>query len=157
MLKFRTMRGVPEERGEADADWAQQQLNGAGQANADGACTEDDAHVAPGKLHAPALDRRAAAALQRPRGRHVAHRSAARARPLRPAVRVETSIATAIATASSPGITGWAQVNGLRGKTSLSDRVEWDNYYIENLSLWLDAKIMLMTFAAVFTGFKTVD
>jgi exopolysaccharide biosynthesis polyprenyl glycosylphosphotransferase len=30
------------------------------------------------------------------------------------------------------GITGWAQVHGLRGKTSLSDRVEWDNYYIEN-------------------------
>ena len=30
------------------------------------------------------------------------------------------------------GITGWAQVHGLRGKTSLADRVEWDNYYIEN-------------------------
>ena len=43
------------------------------------------------------------------------------------------------------GITGWAQVNGLRGKTSLSDRVEWDNYYIENWSLWLDVKILLMT------------
>ena len=39
------------------------------------------------------------------------------------------------------GITGWAQVNGLRGKTSLADRVEWDNYYIENWSLWLDVKI----------------
>ena len=43
------------------------------------------------------------------------------------------------------GITGWAQVHGLRGKTSLSDRVEWDNYYIENWSLWLDVKILLMT------------
>jgi exopolysaccharide biosynthesis polyprenyl glycosylphosphotransferase len=40
------------------------------------------------------------------------------------------------------GITGWAQVNGLRGQTSLSDRVEWDNYYIENASLWLDLKII---------------
>jgi exopolysaccharide biosynthesis polyprenyl glycosylphosphotransferase len=40
------------------------------------------------------------------------------------------------------GITGWAQVNGLRGRTSLSDRVEWDNYYIENFSLWLDLKII---------------
>ncbi len=40
------------------------------------------------------------------------------------------------------GITGWAQVNGLRGQTSLSDRVEWDNYYIENASLWLDLKIV---------------
>jgi exopolysaccharide biosynthesis polyprenyl glycosylphosphotransferase len=49
------------------------------------------------------------------------------------------------------GITGWAQVHGLRGKTSLADRVEWDNYYIENWSLWLDVKILLMTFAAVFS------
>ena len=48
------------------------------------------------------------------------------------------------------GITGWAQVHGLRGKTSLVDRVEWDNYYIENWSLWLDFKILLMTFVAVF-------
>ena len=47
------------------------------------------------------------------------------------------------------GITGWAQVNGLRGKTSLSDRVEWDNYYIENWSLWLDLKVLLLTFLAV--------
>ena len=47
------------------------------------------------------------------------------------------------------GITGWSQVNGLRGKTSLADRVEWDNYYIENWSLWLDFKILLMTVWAV--------
>jgi exopolysaccharide biosynthesis polyprenyl glycosylphosphotransferase len=44
-----------------------------------------------------------------------------------------------------PGITGWAQIHGLRGKTSLSDRIEWDNYYVENWSLWLDFKIMLTT------------
>ena len=43
------------------------------------------------------------------------------------------------------GITGWAQVHGLRGNTSLADRVEWDNYYIENWSLWLDMKIAVMT------------
>jgi exopolysaccharide biosynthesis polyprenyl glycosylphosphotransferase len=55
------------------------------------------------------------------------------------------------------GITGWAQVNGLRGQTSIADRAEWDNYYIENFSLWLDAKILLMTVAAVFTGYKTVE
>jgi exopolysaccharide biosynthesis polyprenyl glycosylphosphotransferase len=47
------------------------------------------------------------------------------------------------------GITGWAQVHGLRGQTSLADRVEWDNYYIENWSLWLDFKILLMTVVAV--------
>ena len=48
------------------------------------------------------------------------------------------------------GITGWAQVHGLRGQTSIADRAEWDNYYIENFSLWLDVKILLLTVAAVF-------
>ncbi len=47
------------------------------------------------------------------------------------------------------GITGWAQVHGLRGRTSIADRAEWDNYYIENWSLWLDLRVMLLTFAAV--------
>ena len=47
------------------------------------------------------------------------------------------------------GITGWAQVHGLRGQTSIADRAEWDNYYIENWSLWLDLKILLLTVAAV--------
>jgi exopolysaccharide biosynthesis polyprenyl glycosylphosphotransferase len=55
------------------------------------------------------------------------------------------------------GITGWAQVNGLRGKTSLADRVEWDNYYIENWSLWLDLKISLMTFVAVLRSSRQVE
>lgn len=55
------------------------------------------------------------------------------------------------------GITGWAQVHGLRGQTSLADRVEWDNHYIENFSLWLDVKILLMTVAAVFASFKSVE
>jgi lipopolysaccharide/colanic/teichoic acid biosynthesis glycosyltransferase len=43
------------------------------------------------------------------------------------------------------GMTGWAQVHGLRGQTSLSERVEWDNWYIQNWSLWLDFKILLLT------------
>ena len=47
------------------------------------------------------------------------------------------------------GLTGWAQVQGLRGQTSLEDRVEWDNYYIESWSLWLDLKIILMTIPAL--------
>jgi exopolysaccharide biosynthesis polyprenyl glycosylphosphotransferase len=50
------------------------------------------------------------------------------------------------------GITGWAQVHGLRGRTSLRDRVEWDNYYIENWSFWLDVRIILMTIACVLRG-----
>ena len=55
------------------------------------------------------------------------------------------------------GITGWAQVNGLRGKTSLSDRVEWDNYYIENWSLWLDVKIALRTALSVLRTYRTTE
>jgi len=43
------------------------------------------------------------------------------------------------------GITGWAQIHGLRGKTSISERIEYDLYYIENWSLLLDIKICLRT------------
>ena len=49
-----------------------------------------------------------------------------------------------------PGITGWAQVNGLRGDTSIPERIKYDLYYIENWTLWLDIKIMFLT---VFKGF----
>ena len=47
------------------------------------------------------------------------------------------------------GITGWAQVNGWRGDTNMHERIEHDLYYIDNWSLWLDFKIILMT---LFTG-----
>ncbi len=47
------------------------------------------------------------------------------------------------------GITGWAQVHGLRGQTSLAERVEWDNYYIANWSLGLDLKILALTVVAL--------
>jgi exopolysaccharide biosynthesis polyprenyl glycosylphosphotransferase len=47
------------------------------------------------------------------------------------------------------GITGWSQVHGLRGQTSIADRAEFDNYYIENWSLHLDLKILLLTVVAV--------
>lgn len=43
------------------------------------------------------------------------------------------------------GLTGWAQVNGWRGNTSLQKRIEYDLYYIKNWSLWFDIKIMIMT------------
>jgi Undecaprenyl-phosphate glucose phosphotransferase len=48
------------------------------------------------------------------------------------------------------GITGWAQVNGLRGNTSIKDRIDYDLYYIENWSLLFDVKILLRT---AFGGF----
>jgi exopolysaccharide biosynthesis polyprenyl glycosylphosphotransferase len=47
------------------------------------------------------------------------------------------------------GLTGLAQVSGLRGDTSIADRARYDNYYIENWSLWLDFKIIVRTFAEV--------
>jgi putative colanic acid biosynthesis UDP-glucose lipid carrier transferase len=43
------------------------------------------------------------------------------------------------------GITGWAQVNDLRGDTDLSERIRYDLYYIENWSLWFDLRIILLT------------
>jgi exopolysaccharide biosynthesis polyprenyl glycosylphosphotransferase len=50
------------------------------------------------------------------------------------------------------GLTGWAQINGLRGDTDIADRVAFDNYYIENWSMWSDIKIMLRTFVQVAGG-----
>jgi exopolysaccharide biosynthesis polyprenyl glycosylphosphotransferase len=48
------------------------------------------------------------------------------------------------------GMTGWAQVNGLRGDTSIAERTKYDLWYIENWSLWLDFKIILRTFFSLF-------
>jgi lipopolysaccharide/colanic/teichoic acid biosynthesis glycosyltransferase len=49
------------------------------------------------------------------------------------------------------GITGWAQVHGWRGNTSLTKRIEYDLYYIENWSLGLDIKILWLTLRWGFT------
>ena len=49
-----------------------------------------------------------------------------------------------------PGITGWAQVNGLRGDTSIEERIRCDIYYIENWTFFFDIKVLLMT---IFRGF----
>ncbi len=49
------------------------------------------------------------------------------------------------------GITGWAQVNGLRGDTSIYERTKYDLWYIENWSIWLDIKILIRTVFRVFS------
>ena len=49
-----------------------------------------------------------------------------------------------------PGMTGWAQVNGLRGDTSIEERIEYDLYYIENWTLMFDFRILFLT---IFKGF----
>jgi exopolysaccharide biosynthesis polyprenyl glycosylphosphotransferase len=48
------------------------------------------------------------------------------------------------------GITGWAQIHGLRGRTSLADRIEMDNFYIEHFSLGLDLRIIIRTLVVFF-------
>jgi lipopolysaccharide/colanic/teichoic acid biosynthesis glycosyltransferase len=50
------------------------------------------------------------------------------------------------------GLTGWAQIHGLRGNTSIADRSRFDNFYIENWSLWGDLKILLRTAGQVIRG-----
>jgi exopolysaccharide biosynthesis polyprenyl glycosylphosphotransferase len=49
-----------------------------------------------------------------------------------------------------PGMTGWAQVNGFRGDTSIRKRIEYDLYYIENWTMGLDFKILFLTVFKVF-------
>lgn len=51
------------------------------------------------------------------------------------------------------GLTGWAQIHGLRGDTSLEQRVAYDLYYIEHWSLKLDLYIIWCSFAVVFKDF----
>ena len=50
------------------------------------------------------------------------------------------------------GLTGWAAIHGLRGDTSIDDRALYDNFYIENWSVWLDIKIIILTLRAVVGG-----
>ena len=51
-----------------------------------------------------------------------------------------------------PGITGWSQLRGLAGRAPLAERVRWDEFYVENWSLWLDAKIVVGTLRGAWRG-----
>jgi exopolysaccharide biosynthesis polyprenyl glycosylphosphotransferase len=157
MLKFRTMRGDAL-YGEADADWAREQL-----AYAD---FEDE----PTALQLPDADRRTpiGSLLRKtsidelPQLFNVlaGHMSIVGPRPERTqyvSLFEQSIYRYGDRHRVKSGITGWAQVHGLRGKTSLADRVEWDNYYIENWSLWLDVKILLLTFVSVLRFSRQVE
>jgi exopolysaccharide biosynthesis polyprenyl glycosylphosphotransferase len=144
ILKFRTMSGSPDEHGEADADWAAGTLGSAPPPQAD---TPERRTRIGAILRRYSLDElpqlfnvlRGEMSLVGPRPERSSYAKLFEDRLYRYGDRHRVK----------SGLTGWAQVHGLRGKTSLSDRVEWDNYYIENWSLWLDLKILLMTLSAV--------
>ena len=120
---------------------------------------DDGAVIAAGAAQRPAPDqdrtlaaalehRRDPAALQRAHRRHVARRTASARAVARPRIRARISL-YARRHNVKPGITGWAQIHGLRGETDTDEkmrkRVEYDLYYIDNWSLWLDFKIMVRT------------
>jgi exopolysaccharide biosynthesis polyprenyl glycosylphosphotransferase len=149
MLKFRTMHGAPDEHGEADAGWADLILTGGDGSPA--ASAQPDSHRRSGlgdwlrKLSLDELPQlwnvvRGDMSLVGPRPERVGYVAQFEDVVYRYGERHRVK----------SGLTGWAQVHGLRGETSLQDRVEWDNFYIENWSFWLDLKILFMTVPALF-------
>jgi exopolysaccharide biosynthesis polyprenyl glycosylphosphotransferase len=152
MLKFRTMRGDPALAGEADAQWAARILdNVPGVKDPDGrtSASDDVRTTRVGRwLRTYSLDEipqlinvvRGEMSLVGPRPERVAYVKDFELIVNRYADRHRVK----------SGLTGWAQVNGLRGNTSIADRVEWDNYYIQNWSLLLDLRILVLTLSAVF-------
>jgi exopolysaccharide biosynthesis polyprenyl glycosylphosphotransferase len=149
MLKFRTMRGTPEAGGELDAEWAAMATGGG--APPDSAAHTDDRRTRLGsalrKLSIDELPQlwnvlRGDMSIVGPRPERLHYvelfEQSIDRYPERHRVK--------------SGLTGWSQVNGLRGETSLEDRVEWDNFYIENWSPWLDLKILFKTIPALAAG-----
>jgi exopolysaccharide biosynthesis polyprenyl glycosylphosphotransferase len=151
MLKFRTMTGRPEEHGEADAEWAARAMgddDGAGDRTASSASDERRTTRFGALLRRTGLDElpqlfnvlRGEMSIVGPRPERSTYVALFKDRVRRYGDRHQVKA----------GITGWAQVHGLRGSTSLDDRIEWDNYYIENWSLWLDLKTLLLSVLAIF-------
>jgi exopolysaccharide biosynthesis polyprenyl glycosylphosphotransferase len=160
MLKFRTMRGTPAESGESDADWAERILRGEDD-SVQGSFHSEDAN---GTAHSRGVEDRTTGV-----GRFLRRSSLDELpqlwnvftgdmsligpRPERPSyVRQFEPVVYRYRDRHRvrSGITGWAQVHGLRGQTSLAERVECDNYYIAHWSLGLDLKILTLTVRALF-------
>jgi exopolysaccharide biosynthesis polyprenyl glycosylphosphotransferase len=146
MLKFRTMRGQPDYAGSFEAGW-----EAFAQGLAPGGVEGADRRTRFGRvLRRTSLDElpqlfnvlRGEMSIVGPRPERPEYVQAFESQVRRYDLRHRVKA----------GITGWAQVHGLRGRTPLADRVEYDNYYIENWSLWLDVKILLLTLLAVVRG-----
>jgi exopolysaccharide biosynthesis polyprenyl glycosylphosphotransferase len=149
MLKFRTMSGDPGQEGEADADWANAVLEGER-----GVALGSESPRRPTTAFGAFLRRYSLDELPQFWNILRGDMSVIGPRPERSAY-VERFSPSVYRYAERhrmrPGMTGWAQVNGLRGKTCLADRVEWDNYYVENWSWGLDLTILLRTVGAIKT------
>ncbi len=147
ILKLRTLRGAPDGY-EADAEWARAQLGG--EPVAGYAPLESRVGRVTHFLRRSAIDElpqlwnvvRGEMSLVGPRPERLPYAERFEGQVYRYSDRHRVK----------SGLTGLAQVSGLRGKTSLRDRVEWDNHYIENWSHWLDLKILLKTPPALFAA-----
>ncbi|MBE2318746.1 exopolysaccharide biosynthesis polyprenyl glycosylphosphotransferase [Solirubrobacter sp. CPCC 204708] len=143
MLKFRTMAGEPGPAGESNAAWAMAAIGMSAEPAADG-----DRRTRVGAwLRRTSLD-------ELPQLWNVARGDMSLVGPRPEITHYVEQFEDAIYRYPErhrvkSGLTGWAQVNGLRGDTSLQDRVEWDNFYIENWSPLLDLKIVAKTIPAL--------
>jgi exopolysaccharide biosynthesis polyprenyl glycosylphosphotransferase len=147
MLKFRTL-AQPPAGGEADAEWAAQQLGGRTIAD----LAPMDRRLTPvGKfLRRYSLD-------ELPQLWNVLRGDMSLIGPRPERVMYARQFDTAVYRYADRhrlkcGLTGWAQIHGLRGETPLLERVEWDNHYIENWNLWMDFKILMRTIPVMFRG-----
>ena len=149
MLKFRTMKGTPDTGGELDAEWAAMAM-GTGSGGEPTVGGDDRRTPLGALLRKLSIDElpqlwnvlRGDMSIVGPRPERAHYVELFEQSIYRYPDRHRVK----------SGLTGWSQVNGLRGETSLADRIEWDNFYIENWSPWLDLKILVKTIPALVAG-----